>query len=707
MNETKTDSITLDRLRPGATNPRKHFDPDYIGEMANSIRQHGIIQPLTVRPDWCIGKTSEEIAQVNGNAPAVEFFEIVAGECRYRGAVEAPLAAVPTIVRFLGDKETLEIQLIENLQRKDITAVEEAQAYRALLDMGHTVETIHQRTGLEIKTIYGKLKIIRAPDFLLEALEKKIVGARICEIVGRIPLPEMREKAGREILNPGLFIEGEYGSMHLLDNEPMSVRLASMHVQTRYMRQLSGGAGQAPAPFDQDDAGLVPVIDDDQTGERIGGGACTDCPMRSGNSPHVTGEIKRPDICMNPVCFAKKSEVHFAILQQNAVAEGKQLLTDDDSRQLFDERGKLRFDSPFVFLAEQPDRESIRDDVKKVPSWKTLLEGLESKPPVTLARHPKRGLVELVNEALAIEAVKLAAKQKGEKSIFDLERARGTSTGGGGTSAGSSSGTTNSSAASVAEAKRRKDEKDKARLNFDVTLAAISAVIGKIDEAGPVKGFWDALIRASITHAGHDGCWLICKRYGLDPKAGKHVAQFASEGVEGAVLEFGLSLVEEKQKLGFVVELLVSQRIKFYQQDGIEKIKCFVQFADLYDVDLVEVRKTVAAKAKEKPAAKKTPKTEPTPPSEIIPKPPVRAAKHEWEKITGNKYRCKGCGAAAVKHDGKILEEKAVRGKPCSLSEMKPAAPNRAKRTVARTVKPKAKAKKAAGKKSAKGGGKK
>jgi ParB/RepB/Spo0J family partition protein len=653
MKETTIQYIGLEKIRPSKTNPRKHFDENYITELSDSILAKGILQPLLARPDWCIGKTDEEIASVNGNGERADaaFFEIVAGECRYRGASKAKLTEAPAIIRLLSDKETLEIQLIENLQRSDLTAVEEAEAYRRLIDeMGYTVDLIHERTGKARNTIYGKLKMLRAPKLLLDALEKGIIGERLCELVGRIPIPEMRQRAAREILKPDF------------QEDPLNYRKASEHVSDNYMRALSG------AQFDQNDAALIPTVVDEETGERIGGGACSDCPMKSGNRPELFGDLKRPDVCTNPKCFNCKTDAHFARLQKAAEAEGKKILSAEEAREIFENDNRLWFDSPYVKLSEQPDRAEVRADVKKIPSWKKLLENLESKPAIVIAPDPRGRIVELVDRGLAIEAVNLAAKQKGERSIFDLQKPR----------AGSRS--VESGEDEPEWKKQERKNREIAKVNFKISLAAMEALIGAIDKRGMIKGFWDNLIELAIFHSGHDGHWFICKRLGLDPKAVKKKGP-GSMGHEEAVREYAGSLSEEF-KPGFVVELLMSRELKWCgSRTGPGSVERFDEFTKLYKIDVPEIEKRLRAELKEKAKPRKASLRGKNLSGgvpvqranrmedggvEAVSAPP---AQHKFQKIAGIKYRCKNCGAAAVKNKGAFVLANEFRGKPCIATE--------------------------------------
>ncbi|MGB6908800.1 MAG: ParB/RepB/Spo0J family partition protein, partial [Methyloceanibacter sp.] len=112
--------VALEQLKPGRLNPRRSFSEEQIEELAASIRERGLVQPLVVRP-------------VRGEQ---ETYEIVAGERRWRAAQRANLHEVPVVVRALSDQEAIEIAIIENVQREDLNAIEEAEGYRLLMH-GH------------------------------------------------------------------------------------------------------------------------------------------------------------------------------------------------------------------------------------------------------------------------------------------------------------------------------------------------------------------------------------------------------------------------------------------------------------------------------------------------------------------------------------------------------------------------------------------
>ncbi|MDE0540241.1 MAG: ParB/RepB/Spo0J family partition protein [Rhodospirillales bacterium] len=143
----------IETLRPGRHQPRRHFPEADIDELAASIRELGILQPLLVRS---LGP--------EGDGPP-EAYEIIAGERRWRAAQRAKLHEVPVIERQLSDAEALEIALVENLQREDLSPVDEAQGYRRLADeFGHTQEDLARILGKSRSHIANMLRLLNLPD---------------------------------------------------------------------------------------------------------------------------------------------------------------------------------------------------------------------------------------------------------------------------------------------------------------------------------------------------------------------------------------------------------------------------------------------------------------------------------------------------------------------------------------------------------------
>ena len=183
--------VALADIQPSGFNPRKHFDETSLYELADSIKQQGVLQPITVRP-------------VDGT----DRYGIVFGERRYRASVIAGRDEIPAIVTELSDEEAEEMAITENLQRKDVTPVEEAAAYQRLIESGrHTVQTLAQLFGKNENYIRTRLKftaLIPEIAALLDADEITIsVAAEICRY---------GEDIQREVYEKHLQDEGTYNS---------------------------------------------------------------------------------------------------------------------------------------------------------------------------------------------------------------------------------------------------------------------------------------------------------------------------------------------------------------------------------------------------------------------------------------------------------------------------------------------------------------
>lgn len=149
--------IPIEDIIPNRFQPRRSFDDEGLQELADSIRQHGIIQPLVLRP--------------NGDK-----YEIVAGERRYKASMMAGLASVPAVIARISDRQSAETSIVENVQRKPLTAIEEAQSYKALLDQGYmSQEELAKRMGLSQGAISNKLRLLTLSEEVQNAvLENKI-----------------------------------------------------------------------------------------------------------------------------------------------------------------------------------------------------------------------------------------------------------------------------------------------------------------------------------------------------------------------------------------------------------------------------------------------------------------------------------------------------------------------------------------------------
>ena len=152
--------LKISEIEPNRSQPRKDFDENSLSDLAQSISQHGLLQPLLVRP-----------LPIGG-------YQIVAGERRYRACRMAGLTEVPVTIRELSDTETMELALIENLQREDLSPIEEALGYKALIDEhGFSQEEVATSVGKSRPAIANSLRILKLPESVLEYVKQDKISA--------------------------------------------------------------------------------------------------------------------------------------------------------------------------------------------------------------------------------------------------------------------------------------------------------------------------------------------------------------------------------------------------------------------------------------------------------------------------------------------------------------------------------------------------
>ncbi len=298
---TVSATVPVAALKPSPTNPRKAFDKGRLAELAESIKAKGVLQPLLVRP---LGPGAG--------------MQIVAGERRWKAAKAAGLEQVPVVVREMTDAEVLEAQLVENLQRDDLHPLDEAEGYEQLLKLQGgrapedasarplTVEDLAAKVGKSRGYVYGRLKLCALVPEARKAFQEGKLSASTALLVARIPVPELQKEAVKEITTGYSNGEADAG---------MSVREAAQYIQENYMLRL------AEAPWPTADAQLVPAA-----------GACTACPKRTGNQRELFGDVKSPDVCTDPKCFAAKKAAWEANLRADAEASGRTVISGKEAK---------------------------------------------------------------------------------------------------------------------------------------------------------------------------------------------------------------------------------------------------------------------------------------------------------------------------------------------------------------------------------------
>jgi ParB family transcriptional regulator, chromosome partitioning protein len=274
INATEYRDLPLAMLTESTTNPRRIFEDAALKELAESIRTQGVLSPLLVRP-------------VNEQG-----FEIVAGARRYRAAQMAEAATVPVRIVHLSDAQTLEAQLVENLMRRDVHPMEEAQGFRALLNLDepkYSIEQIAARTGKSPAYIAARLKLTELAPVVVEAFYREEIGVGHALLLAKLQ-PDQQEQALAACFKEDWSAGGQKAKRILLP-----VRSLQFWIESNILLVLK------LAPFDKRDAQLVPAA-----------GSCVDCPMRTGHNKLLFSDLGKLDACTAPTCYQAKVDAHVA-----------------------------------------------------------------------------------------------------------------------------------------------------------------------------------------------------------------------------------------------------------------------------------------------------------------------------------------------------------------------------------------------------------
>src|SRR2546423_2490995 len=211
-------NLGIEEIRPDRSQPRRHFDEAHIEELAESIRSKGVLLPLIVRRDG-------------------EGYVLVAGERRWRAAQKAGLRELPVMVREVTDNESFEIALFENIQREDLNPVEEAEAYKRLIEEhGLTQEELAARVGKERSTVANSLRLLRLPDAIKEAIVAGQLSMGHARALLAIPDEDLR-KAAEKVIAEQLSVRAVEALVQRLKSKrlPKEKREAHGSAQVRHL----------------------------------------------------------------------------------------------------------------------------------------------------------------------------------------------------------------------------------------------------------------------------------------------------------------------------------------------------------------------------------------------------------------------------------------------------------------------------------------
>lgn len=294
--------LKLSLIAPSPNNPRKRFDEAKLAELAESVRQFGVLEPVIVRP------TPAERADDST-------YELVAGERRWRAAQLAGLETIPAIVKPLTDAEALEVAVIENNQRADVEPLEEADGFARLvelrwpeLEMRDRVKELASRIGRTPQYVVGRMKLLSLIPESRDALENDLILLGHAQILATLPADVQKEVlAGLicDVVWKGSVMHYDWSN---LSPAKTAVGRLQNEIETRYGHRL------ANAPFDLADAELVPDA-----------GACTTCPKRTGAQAALWGE-ETQDACLAPDCYNKKLTANSSRIAERLRAEGENVV---------------------------------------------------------------------------------------------------------------------------------------------------------------------------------------------------------------------------------------------------------------------------------------------------------------------------------------------------------------------------------------------
>ena len=276
VNATEYRNVSLSLLNESKTNPRRTFEEIALKELAESIRSQGVLSPLLVRP-------------LTENS-----FEIIAGARRYRAAQMAEVSTVPVRIVNLSDAQAIEMSIVENLQRKDVHPLEEAQGFRALLDLEepkYSIEQIAAKVGKSAVFVASRLKLTDLVPAAVEAFYADEIGVGHALLLAKLPADQ--QEAALKACFKEVYNNGASKPARIL----LPVRNLQFWIDSNILLVLKD------APFNKRDAQLV-----------LAAGSCADCPKRTGHNKLLFGDDlgRQGDRCTDPNCYAAKVSAHVA-----------------------------------------------------------------------------------------------------------------------------------------------------------------------------------------------------------------------------------------------------------------------------------------------------------------------------------------------------------------------------------------------------------
>ena len=510
--------VSPSEIAVGPFQPRKTFPKTQQAELVASVREKGIIQPLLVR--------------LHPTSKTEVFYELVCGERRLRAAVEVK-CKVPVIVKVLTDGQVQEIQLIENLQRADLTPIEEAEGYEKLqADQKFSAKEIAAKVGKSESYVYARLKLCALGKPGRKALADGQITTAVALVIARIPDETQQGEAVK------------WATVVGYDGGPRTLEQVSDHCQRVYMLRLRW------APFDVKDAKLVPEA-----------GACTDCPKCTANDKNLFSDIEdREALCTDGACYQRKVDALYAIQMQAAEKSGCVVLDDKQAKKIFPyNTSQIEHGGAYVDY----DGECYEDPKRR--TLRVLLKKSELKPAFVKDGTGAGRFVLLKSEVG--EALKACGHKFAEEFTRDAPGSGG------------------QTSLDVEKKMRRKNEVGKR-----TAVKALAKVAAMADgDLNDTLKFWKLLCTMVIRVSRGSAYQLVAKRREAKPKGGRTFDGMADDALLTQMQE--MKSVGEVQ--GLAVELLCVT-YDAYSSHGGGYSESLKDACDFYGIDLKSLERETA-----------------------------------------------------------------------------------------------------------------
>lgn len=321
--EGKLIRVPFEYLHDSPTQPRTRYPDDYIQELADSIKANGdILQDLMIRK-----RMSNPLRPLSSWTLEEDGYEVIFGHCRKRAGVLAGLDTAPAKEVTMSDDQVRLAQLAENLNRKDLTFLEEAETLQRLRDT-YSIDELQSISGKSRTYVYNQLKLATASEIVKIACRSGKLNQELATLIARIPAHKLQDQALKVALE------------HSSQNDNVGYRKTKRDLLDKYSLYLKD------ALWALDDAELVPSA-----------GACTTCHDRSGNTPELYGDVvnaerdrtdyystpkRGADLCMNPECYALKKKTQLDRDAAELTTAGKTVVTGNAAKQALTAGGDVK-----------------------------------------------------------------------------------------------------------------------------------------------------------------------------------------------------------------------------------------------------------------------------------------------------------------------------------------------------------------------------